>query len=399
MKKLLLFLMLLLTLPTFVEAQNKAYKAIQNFSFREERNGKWEKIDDVAEGDTLYATEETVEYIQNSNGTGTRFIPVRYKDKRGNIDLRNVYPIKLLPSDTLVYDYARSPEDRSFIERYCVKEMNFATNLGVSPMNWVLIVAFSLVGAVIFAFIAIKTRLKQIGLILLGISLLVASVAETMELFSTMNLTLWFVAPGTVGWGRAIVNLLLFALICAVQGGLYVYFWSSAMSTPSNSAIKLDDDDDEKPWYEKLSDKLIFGGFVPIALGVLLMILRIIDSFCGNNWPASLYYCLFGVIGLVGVLGFMVMLCRKQWIEAVLLPICYIVGGVGIALTFMIFGLVMIVVLILAGLIFAGLAFVFGALFGSPEIEGTLPDGTTVKGHKDAFGNFKGNNGVTYKVK
>ncbi len=394
--------MLVLSLPTFVEAHNKAYKAIQNFSLREERNGKWEKVADVSEGDTLYATEETVDYILNANGTGTRHIPVMYKDQRGNVDLRNVYPIRLSPSDTLVHDDAKSPEDRPFIVRYWVKEMDFATNLGVSPMNWVLIVAFSLVGAVVFAFVTYKTNLKRLGVILLGISLMVASIGETMELLSTMNFTLWFIAPGAMGWRSAIVNLLLFALICAVQGGLFVYFWGIAMSPTSQSNINLEDDDmddDEKPWYENLEDKLVFGGFVPIALGILLMIVELIDSFCGNNWPASLYYCLFGVIGLIGVLGFIVKLFRKQWIEAILLPVCYIVGGVGIALTFMVFGLVMIFVLILAGLIFAGLAFVWGALFGSPEIEGTLPDGTTIKGHKDAFGNFKGNNGVTYKVK
>lgn len=384
--------------------QNKAYRALSDFTLRDDINGRRVEVGTVMEGDTLFATEETYQFLNKVGDEGSRYIPLIHNNIRGSVDVRDIYPIKLEATDTIYHVHAKSPESRTFIERFLVPQMNFAVNLSYPILTWFWILLYSLCAGIIFAFLNYKTKYKTLSLLFLGVSLSAAAIAEIFYFLSTMNFTAWFMAPGIVGWGKAIINFLILSGVCALQGGLYIVFCGRAMqSSNSNSKLVLKEDGDDKDVKENFSQSLqslfVFAAFLPILLGFALIIMEWIDYFLDSSWSPTPYIVLFSLIGFVGCIGMIFKILNREWLEAIIVPVCYIIGGVGITLLVALMGIMMIFALILAGIIIVALAFTIGLIFGHEKIIGSLPDGTEIKGYIDSFGRFKADNGKTYKVK
>lgn len=404
MKRFLFLIAILIPFSYCLADQNKAYRALSDFTLRADIDGKREEVGKVLEGDTLFATEETYQFLNEVGDEGSRYIPLIHNNIRGNVDVRDIYPIKLESTDTIYHVHAKSPESRTFIERFLVPQMNFAVNLSYPILTWFWILVYSLCAGIVFAFLNYKTRYKTLSLLFLGVSLSAAAIAEIFYFLSTMNFTAWFMAPGIVGWGRAIINFLILSGVCAIQGGLYIVFCSRSMISPdSDSQLVLREDDDYKSDIEEISQTLqplfVFAAYLPILLGFALLIMEWIDYFLDNTWSPVPYIVLFSLIGLAGIIGMIFKIINKEWLEAVIVPVCYIIGGVGITLLVALMGIMMIFALILAGIIVVALAFVIGLIFGHEKIIGSMPDGTEIKGYVDRFGRFRADDGKTYKIK
>ena len=404
MKRILFLIAAIISITYSAAAQNKAYRALSDFTLRENIDGRRVEVGTVAEGDTLYATEETYRYLEEVGDEGSRYIPLVHNNVRGSVDVRDIYPVKLEATDTIYHVHAKSPQSRTFIERFLVPQMNFAVNLSYPILTWFWILLYSLCGGIIFAFLNYKTRFKTLSLLFLGISLSAAAIAEIFYFLSTMNFTAWFMAPGRVGWGKAIINFLILSGICALQGGLFIIFCGRAMvASNSGSILRLGPADDRYErnngsFFKTLQSLYVFAAFLPILLGFALLIMEWIDYFFDSSWSPVPYIVLFGLIGLTGVIGMIFKIINQEWVEAIIVPVCYIIGGVGITLSVALMGIMMIFALVLAGLIIVALAFAIGVLFGHEKIMGSLPDGTEIKGYVDSFGRFKADDGKTYKV-
>lgn len=406
MKRFLFLITILLSCSYCLADQNRAYRALSDFTLRDDIDGRRVEVGTVMEGDTLFATEETYQFLKDVGDEGSRYIPLIHKNVKGSVDVRDIYPIKLEVTDTIYHVQAKSPEARTFIERFLVPQMNFAVNLSYPILTWFWILLYSLCAGIIFAILNYKTRYKKLSLVFLGISLSAAAIAEIFYFLSTMNFTAWFMAPGRVGWGKAIINFLILSGICALQGGLYIVFCGRAMvgsNSNSNSILVLKEEDENiksnKSFSRTLQSLYVFAAFLPILLGFALIIMEWIDFFLDSKWSPVPYIVLFSLIGLAGLIGMIFKILNREWLEAIVVPVCYIIGGIGITLLVALMGIMMVFALILAGIIIAALALVIGVLFGHEKIVGSLPDGTEIKGYVDSFGRFKADDGKTYKVK
>lgn len=401
MKRFLFLIAVLISSSYCLADQNKAYRALSDFTLRNEIDGKRVEVGNVMEGDTLFSTEETYRYLSEVGDEGSRYIPLIHNNIKGIVDVRDIYPIKLETTDTIYHIHAKSPEARTFMERFLVPQMNFAVNLSYPVLTWFWMLLYSLCGGIIFAFLNYKTRYKTLSLIFLGVALSAAAIAEIFYFLSTMNFTAWFMAPGRVGWGKAIINFLILSGVCAIQCGLYIVFCGRAtVSSDSRSILLLNEDKNNTVSFSKTLQSLyVFAAFLPILLGFALIIMEWIDFFLDNKWSPVPYIVLFSLIGLTGFIGMIFKILNKEWIEAIIIPVCYIIGGIGITLLVALMGIMMIFALILAGIIIVALAFVIGVIFGHEKIVGSLPDGTEIKGYIDSFGKFKADDGKIYKVK
>lgn len=398
---LLLLLVTLISIPSAMSA-NKAYKVMGETSLVDRIDGKRTKLVTLEKGDTVYATEETEAYLAEHDGGKITNLPVEFKGTRGYATFSYVYPIKITPQDTLAFIQTKQVKDRVAQERFLVPAMEWAMNVSPSHMTWIYLIFISLVCAGVFTALAGKKPLYYVGLVLAGISLCVTTFAEVMYLLCFHNYVIWFVKPSVVGgWGHVILNFIILSLVLAAQVGLFYFIWKQSFKNEIDMDEKKSSEDDEDD--EDTPSWLVKMAFWPVALGVLLMVLIWVDYFEDNTMSAGAYLIAFASLGVCALCGAAYQFYNKRWLQGILFPVLYIGGGIGIACLIMILGMLVVLVAVVAvifGLLAAGAIGAVAGLFGAGRrVTGYTDDGTKITGTQDAFGNVKGDDGNTYKIK
>ncbi|MCH5231528.1 MAG: hypothetical protein J1F43_07005 [Muribaculaceae bacterium] len=395
-----------------IAAQNKAYKGIKDINLVDELTGRRKTLVTVEKGDTLYANEATYQYLQENEGNTMHYLPLEYKGITGYADSHLIYPIKLSDQDTLKFLQTKRIEDRTVQERLLVPAIDWTMNTVTDFMTWFWFIVFSLVGALIFFVASFSDKLKSFGLIMVGFSLSAASICEFFYILHATRYVIWFVYPSVVGgWGHVILNFIIFSALCGVQAGLYYYLAYTCITGDMRLKVKLnkreedfddDEEDDESPnsFFKNL-------GVLPILIGFALMILMWVDYFTGSKMSGTPYIVLISLLGVGGIIELVYLFKYKMWTTGLLMPIFYIVGGIGLAGIVMILGM-LAVLIVIAGAIFAFLAILavgaLGGLIGTiaqagKRVEGYDEFGNKVTGTMDAFGDIRGDDGKTYKQK
>lgn len=423
MLKKIVLLMLVATMSAPIAfAVNKAYKVYQAGSIVDRLDGKRNKLAEVERGDTVMATNETEAYIaEHESKQGISYLPVEFRGIKGYIDYDHIYPIKLSPQDTLKHIYTKAEGKREAIDRFLAPAIERTINLPVSPDSWMLWMLIFIGGSAITLAVMIKFHSPWL-LAVAALLLAAGSIAEVMYLFSIRN-PIWFLKPSVVGgWGKAILYFLLMAITIVAQFVIFLITWTECLrqkGTKGNLFSKFlrkkdeggfdadgldEEDDDEKDddnddvftWTEKLA-------FTPVLLGLALMILVWVDYFQDYTLSANTYLLFFASLPVAALCGMGSFLKRGDFLSAVIQPLCFIVSGIGIALSIMHLSILIILIAIVgAVLIFAVMAVlsaVMGVLFGGERVTGYTDDGRKVTGTKDIHGNIKGDDGNTYTIK
>lgn len=410
-KTFLLIILGLIFCAGSISAENKAYKGIKDVNLVDELTGKRKTLVTVEKGDTLYANEATYQYLKENEGNTMHYIPLEYKGITGYADSHIIYPIKISDQDTLKFLQTKRIEDRTVQERLLVPAIEWTMNTVSDYMTWFWFIVYSLVGALIFFVISFSDKLKSFGLIMVGVSLSAASICEFFYILHATRYVIWFVYPSVVGgWGHVILNFIIFSAMCGIQAGLYYYLSYTCVTGSSNLQVNLkkdedeeeDDDDEEAPnsFFKNI-------GILPILIGFALMIMVWVDYFTGSKMSGTPFIVLISLLGVGGIIELVYLFKYRMWVTGLLMPVLYIVGGIGLAGIVMILGMLSVLIVI-AGAIFAFLAIlavgVLGGLIGTiaqagKRVEGYDQFGNKVKGTMDAFGNIRGDDGQTYKQK
>ena len=401
--------MAVLTL-TSADAANRAYKTLQEARLHEtESNHGDDTILKIEKGDTVYATEQTFAYITEKEGQAMHYIPVEYKGKKGWISLSNVYPIKLEPEDVLVFDHSVSLKDRSAIGRYMTPTIEKVKNLPVSHMGWIYWTIILTAMAALVFFMAYgagdndvldkegnpvkKSKAARfmeqhsgIFYCVCAILLVGVSFTEMMYVFSFYDHILWFAKPSVVGgWGHVILNFFIFSTVIATQTLLIYMVWKETIRAGK---------------YDKWVNNLAFA---PIALGFIFMIMYWVDYASDTPIEAKTYMILFWALVIVAVIGMIYLIKGKHYIEALIIPVCFVGASIGLTVLTMVLSMLMVLVIIVGAigalLIGAVLGGVCGLLFGKKMTTGVTDDGRKVKGWTDANGVFHGDDGNLYNTK
>lgn len=389
---------------------NKAYRTFRDVSLIDRVDGKRQKLITTQPGDTLYVTEEAESYIENNNSGPLKYLPVEYKGVRGYAQLSDMYPVKISETDPLVYMQRKQLEDRVAQERFLVPAMEWAMNAGPGHMTWIWLVFISLGCAVVFACMATSPRLFYLGLILAGLSLAVTTVAEIMYMLCFHDYVLWFLYPSVVGgWGHVILNYILFSIAMAAQVGVFYFVWKQSFNSKveEEKAEKKNDDDDDDDDDEGTPSWLTKLAFWPVAAGIVLMFVTWIDFAADSSFTPMPYLAVFGSLAVCALCGLGYQFYRKRWWQAVVFPVLYVAGGIGITCVVMIQGMLVVVVAVgavifglIAGAALGAVVGAFGMIGGAGRrVGGYTDDGKKVTGTQDAFGNVRGDDGKTYKMK
>ena len=406
-KKIITIILLLLA-PFSSLCENRAYKTISEIKFYDGDQGGKKPIRTIAKGDTLYATSETDTYLLEHEEQGFNSIPLEYNGIRGFAYTSSIYPIKLSETDHLVFIQDSAPKSRVVQERYLVPYMEWAMNLPFSHMSWIYILFAAIaVGVVSFVLMMGPKKLYYPSLILMGLSLVAASAAEIMYLLCFHEYVLWFIYPSVVGgWGHTILNFIVMSVVLAIQMLLFYFMWrQSFLSEFNDDTLEIknntdddDDDDSQTPsWINKLA-------FLPILLGLALMVLIWVDFFSGNTLSLKPYVMIGGILVVAALCGLAYQFYNKRILQGIVYPMFYITGGVGIAASVMILGMVVVLVAV-AGILFGllamtALAGIGGVLFGvGKSVRFKDEYGRTHYGTQNLDGTIKGDDGNTYIAK
>ncbi len=360
-------------------------------------------------GDTLIASEEIESYMEEYEGKRLHSLPLIYNGRKGYVYYNSLEPIKATPEDTIYAMRYDTPSSETELKRSLYPLQDWAMNNSpVEPYSLVWVIIGCLAGAAVFSIVPgllnLKRPVQNICHALAAAIFVVATCAELHHTLSLTNIT-WFFSPSIVGWGKAILNFILFCIVCGVQGVLFVGLCYQL--TDDNGASKkkkdeddddivlvgvTDDKDDEKDW----SGIMIFAPFV---LLLVVFVMFIIDAFSGGEWGIKTYgYIAAVLIVPMAVLEFSVIKTGNA-LGALIFPFFYLIGGAGIMLVGSVLGLwilVAAVIIIVLGIAIAAIFGAIGGLLTGGEIKGELPDGTVVKGYKGLDGKFHANNGKTY---
>lgn len=377
-----LLLLISVILLTFTAGANRAYKALADTPLYEKGDQSVKEIGEIHRGDTVLTNETTEAYILENTDKPFSYLPIEYNGKSGWITYTLFYPVKLDQTDTLRYVNSSSLSNRDPAERYLVPQMEWAMNIYSGPTGWVYGIMISTGLLILFTILRIKMK-SQLSLILMGLALVSMSVCEIMHILSFHESLLWFVYPTTAGgWGHAILNFFLLAIVTGFQTfGIYLV-WTGGLESAPASAPK---------WIEDIV-------FLPIIIAIALLIAMLVDK---GETPLSTYILIMSSLAIPAVcyLGWMFM--QKRFVEGCVYPILYLLAAVGLCFSLMVTGLLIILVII--ALVVAGiaLAFAWGALstvFGGREVTVITNDGRTVKGTENLDGTVSGYDGKKYHV-
>ena len=409
MKKCFLIFLSIIFCVNYIYAENKAFKGIKEINLVDEITGKRKTLITVEKGDTMYANETTNQYLIDNDGGTIHYIPVEYKGITGYAQSHEIYPIKLSEQDTLKFIQTKRLEDRTVQERLLVPAIEWTMNTVSDYMTWFWFILFSIVAALIFFVVSFSDKLKSFGLIMVGVSLSAASICEFFYILHATSYAIWFIYPSVVGgWGHVILNFIIFSALCGVQAGLYYYLAYTCIT--GNLQFKVDfkkDDEDDEDEDEAPNSILKNLGLLPILIGFALMIMIWVDYFTGSKMSGTPFIVLISLLGVGGIIELIYLFKYKMWIAGGLMPIFYIVGGIGLAGIVMILGMLSVLIVI-AGAIFGFLAILavgaIGGLIGSmaqagKRVEGYDEFGNKVSGTLAAFGDIHGDDGITYKQK
>ena len=409
MKTFILFFLSIIFCTNSIWAENRAFKGIKDIGLVDELVGKKKTLITVEKGDTMYANETTYQFLNENEGNTIHYIPVEYKGITGYAHSHEIYPIKISDQDTLKFIQTKRTEDRTVQERLLVPAIEWTMNTVSDFMTWFWFILFSIVAALIFFVVSFSDKLKSFGLIMVGVSLSAASICEFFYLLHATSYVIWFIYPSVVGgWGHVILNFIIFSALVGVQAGLYYYLANTCIT--GNLQFKMDfkkDEDDEDDEDEAPNSFFRNLGLLPILIGFALMIMIWVDYFTGSKMSGTPFIVLISLLGVGGIIELIYLFKYKMWIAGVLMPIFYIVGGIGLAGIVMILGMLSVLIVI-AGAIFGFLAILavgaIGGLIGSmaqagKRVEGYDEFGNKVTGTIDAFGDIHGDDGKTYKQK
>ncbi len=405
-KRIILLLILAAVIVVPAIGANKAYKALTETSLWDKNEGQRRELAVIAKGDSIYTTPEADAYIaeRQEKGTQISYLPMEYNGKKGYIDLSDVYPIKISAQDTLTFLQTRKETYRSAQERFLVPELEWAMNQPVSHIGWIYTALISLACAGIFAFLPAKKPFYYINLALTGVALTVTSVAEIMYLLSFHKQILWFMKPDIVGgWGHTILNFIIFSIAIGAQVVLFYYVWRNSLNDgfvaenedDTNSADFYDDDERHPAWLDKLA-------YLPLGVGVFLMIAEWVSYFQDGTLGPNLYISAFATLGIAALIGMGYQFSKKRWIQGIIFPVLYVTSSIGIACCVMILGMIVVLVVIVGAIfgviVMMALSAIGGILFGRERVTGYTSDGRKVTGTKDMYGNVKGDDGNTYTI-
>lgn len=414
MKRYFFIILGIILFTASVSAENRAFKGIKDINLVDTVVGKKKTLVTVEKGDTMFATESTYRFLKENEGDAIRYIPVEYKGITGYANSHEIYPIKIADSDTLKFIQTKRVKERTVQERLLVPAIEWTMNAVSDYMTWFWFMLFSLVSALIFFVVSYSEKLKSFGLIMVGVSLSAASICEFFYILHTTTYVIWFVYPSVVGgWGHVILNFIIFSALCGVQAGLYYYL--AYTSITGNLSLKVnfkkkdddDEDDDDENEDESPSSLLRNLGLLPILIGFALMIMIWVDYFSGSDMSGTPFIVLISLLGVGAIIEMFYLFKYRMWLAGLLMPVFFILGGIGLAGIVMVLGM-LAVLIVIAGAIFGLLAILavsaVGGLIGTmaqagKRVEGYDDYGNKVTGTMDAFGNIRGDDGKTYKQK
>lgn len=364
----------------------------------DKNEGGKKKVIEIMKGDTLYSTPATHLYVEEHRGERMLQIPVSYKGMKGWVYLNKIYPVKAGVEDTLRYIPQSSAKNLDVLERNAAGVMEWAMNQrDDSKTYWLYVILISLGAALLLNVCAAgPVWLQKIGIFLMAIALMVASLAELMYILAFYDHVAWFIMPSMVGgWGHAIINFVILAAAIAVQVFCFVIVWSGCFAGGMTTSKDVDTDD--------VPENLLYWGLYPPVLGVILLVMHLIDSFMSTHWSPLPYYIALGTLLIPALWGMFLLFSRGKIISGIVYPVFYLLAAPGIALLIFALAFMMIIAAILAViagfLIMAALGIVGGVLFGRPTVTGKLPDGRRVSGLLDRDGRtVHGRDGNTYTI-
>lgn len=367
-------------------AINKAYKALSETGYFEKKDGFFKMIDKVAKGDTVLTNAATEAYFAENADRKLDEIPVMYKGQTVWVRISELYPIKLAAGDTIFFDHHDALEKQSVLERNFAPLMQSAMNMPVSRNFWlVMALVMAAVAAGLFA-LKIWPATKPYGNIILGavaVALVAVSAAELMHLLANYNYVMNFIYPSQVGgWGNAILNFILLALVVTVQLVLINVIWQKPLNI-----------DEYNGWLGKL-------GLAPVVLAALFLVFLLVDSFSDEPMDGANYLYAIGLLPVVGLIGMFSYFKQKRFLPGVLFPVCFTLAGIGFAISLSLMSIFLILIAIAAIALALGLGFLWSFVtgLGSSRVTGTTADGRTVSGWKDWSGKVHGDDGNTYTI-
>lgn len=388
-----------------LKAENRAYIALQEAPlYQVDEKGNVEKTLPlkVAKGDTVYATQETHDFINEYKGAGKNKIPVEYKGTNAFIYLKNIHPIKLEPTDVLEYIDAHVIEPGSYKEQKIIPLMEWAMNITPNPMLWICIALIALGCGAGFRFLSGVKGFGLIGLSLVGLSLAVMSGAEILYFLSYEQHSTWFLKSGIVGgWGRVILNFIILAAVCAGQGYLFYDLWKNSFTVGDQLKLSLrkkdeyDDIDLDEDEERETPKWLIYAAYLPIAIGILLIVFVIAKA------SATAYLVLGGTIVAAALIGAIYQISKGRTVQGIVFPICYILASIGLTVMVMTLSVILLLVAIVGVLLVLGVAFGWSFLTGlfTDRVDFVDEDGRKLSGTRQLDGTIKGDNGNIYKQK
>lgn len=403
MKKLLIFLFAVAcVLP--LGAENRAFRTLEEAQLyvENEKGTAVEKIPvKVAKGDTVYANQQTYEYLaENKNKSKTR-IPIEYKGTDALIYVKNIHPIKLEDTDVLEYLNDHSVEPGSFQEQTVIPMMEWAMNAYPNPMIWIYIALIALGCGVGFRFLSGVKGFGFIGLTLVGCSLAVLSGAEIMYFLCYEPHALWFLKSGIVGgWGRVILNFIILAIVCGAQAYLFYDLWKSSFTVGDKLTISFrkkdyddDDDDDEE---EKTPKWIVNAAYLPLIFGVAIIVLVIFNA------SATVYYIMGALLVGAALAGTFYQCAKGRLIQGIVFPVCFVAAAIGLTVMVMTLGTILLLVAIVGVVAVLAVMFVgsllVGLIKGPDRVDFVDQYGRKHSGTRQFNGTVKGDDGKYYKL-
>lgn len=390
-------------------AANKAYVALEEspLYILNEKGVIEEKLPvRVAKGDTVYATSQTFNYLEEHKGERIVRFPIEYQGTKAFIYVDNIHPIRLEPGDTLSYITDSKIEIGSFREQKIIPAMEWAMNVTKDPMQWIYLALIAVGCALAFSFLINLKGMGVIGLTLVGISLAVMSGAEIMYYLSYEPHALWFLKPSLVGgWGHVILNFLILSAACACQAFLFYHMWESSFTIGDNLAIRMvkkdefDDDDDEDDDNDDndngILQWIIKAAFLPFLIGIAYMVLVLFSA------SATIYMILGATLLVAAAAGAIYQFVKGRIIQGIIFPVCFLAGSLGLIVLVMTLSIILVLVAIVGAVVGLAVALVLSAiggfLFGGERVDFIDENGNKQSGTKQRDGLVKGDNGNLYK--
>lgn len=353
-------------------------------------------------GDTIYAGEDTEAFLAAHAEKEYQMLPMVYHGVKGYCYADAVIPVKTAPTDSIFPIVTEAPENMAALQKSLVEWNTWAMNLPVDPSSWLWIIMGSLgLGAVMLTISAFWKPFQKVIVFVFPVCLAVTSVVEIIYLLAMDAHPLWFFTPKCVGWGYAILGFLGMGVFLGIQYLMFYAGWACIMDASENGFDALNKSVGSSPDIDGEWTNYLVG--LPALLAVVSLVLVIIDAFTGNTWGLDFYFWIYLSLVVAALVAAGYLISKGKIIGALAIIVYYITASAGLAVSLSILGLYLviliiavIVVVLVGGAVIAGVG---GALFGGERVTGYTDDGRKVTGTKDIYGNVKGDDGRTYKMK